>query len=104
MTVHAFLNIRADPRNPGHLVNIPAAHVLIAVANLVISVALLTVLSGTIFKLLPDKQIEWRDVAIGALATAILFTIGKSAIGLYIGHSKIASGYGAAGALVVMLV
>ena len=75
-----------------------------AVANFVISVALFAVLFAAIYKLLPDKPIEWRDVAVGAVATAILFTIGKSLIGLYIGHSKIASGYGAAGALVVMLV
>jgi len=82
----------------------PAVHVVMAVANFVISVGLLAVLFDAIYKLLPDKPIEWRDVAVGAVATAILFTIGKSLIGLYIGHSKIASGYGAAGALVVMLV
>ena len=82
----------------------PAVHVLMAVANFVISVGLLAVLFAAIYKLLPDKPIEWRDVAVGAVATAVLFTIGKSLIGLYIGHSKIASGYGAAGALVVMLV
>jgi len=82
----------------------PAVHVVMAVANFVISVGLLAVLFAAIYKLLPDKPIEWRDVAVGAVATAILFTIGKSLIGLYIGHSKIASGYGAAGALVVMLV
>src|SRR4051794_35587121 len=51
-----------------------------------------------------DKQITWRDVAIGAIATALLFTIGKSLIGLYIGSSHIASGYGAAGSLIVLLV
>jgi uncharacterized BrkB/YihY/UPF0761 family membrane protein len=59
---------------------------------------------AAIFKILPDKPIAWRDVAIGAIATALLFTIGKSLIGLYIGGSHIASGYGAAGALIVLLV
>jgi membrane protein len=82
----------------------PGAHVLLTVANFVLSLVLLAAVFAAVFKVLPDKQIAWRDVVIGALATALLFTIGKSLIGLYIGSSHIASGYGAAGSLIVLLV
>jgi membrane protein len=44
---------------------------------------------GAIYKVLPDKPIAWRDVAVGAIATAFLFTVGKTLIGLYMGHSNI---------------
>jgi membrane protein len=57
-----------------------------------------------IFKLLPDAQIAWGDVWIGALLTAVLFTLGKFAIGLYLGYSSMASTYGAAGSLAVLLI
>jgi membrane protein len=53
---------------------------------------------------LPDKKLTWRDVAVGAISTAILFTIGKFLISLYIGSSAVASSYGAAGALIVILI
>jgi membrane protein len=82
----------------------PGAHVLLVITNFIVSLALLAAVFAAIFKILPDKQITWRDVAIGAVATALLFTIGKSLIGLYISGSHIASGYGAAGALIVLLV
>jgi membrane protein len=52
---------------------------------------------------LPDKPIEWRDVLVGAIATALLFTVGKFLIGLYLGSSTIASSYGAAGGLIIAL-
>ncbi len=57
-----------------------------------------------IFKVLPDVRIAWRDVWIGALATAALFTVGKSLIGLYLGKSAVGSAFGAAGSLVIVLV
>jgi membrane protein len=60
-------------------------------------------LFALIFKFLPDADIEWRDVWVGAAATALLFAVGKYAIGLYLGNSALASSYGAAGALVVLL-
>ncbi len=72
--------------------------------NLLISLALITVLFAAIYKVLPDKSIDWRDVIIGAVATSVLFSVGKYLIGLYIGSSTIASSYGAAGALAVVLV
>jgi membrane protein len=56
-----------------------------------------------IFKVLPDVRIGWRDVWIGAAATALLFTLGKFLIGLYLAKSSVASTYGAAGSLVIVL-
>ena len=83
---------------------LPGAEFLLQVLNFVISLLLVSVLFAAIYKILPDRQLEWRDVAVGAVATAVLFTIGKTLIGLYIGSSSVASSYGAAGALVVVLV
>jgi membrane protein len=57
-----------------------------------------------IYKFLPDIKLEWRDVLIGAIVTAVLFTIGKTLIGMYLGRASIGSTYGAAGSLVVVLV
>jgi membrane protein len=81
----------------------PGIHILFQGLNFLISLALISVLFGAIYKFLPDTQIAWRDVLIGAFVTALLFTIGKTLIGLYIGSSKVASSYGAAGALIVIL-
>src|SRR5262245_50951296 len=71
--------------------------------SFVISITLIAVLFAAIYKILPDKPVAWRDVAVGAMATALLFTMGKSAIGIYIGSSNVASSYGEAGALLVIL-
>jgi membrane protein len=68
------------------------------------SLVVLTLLFALMFKYLPDVKIGWRDVMLGALVTAVLFTIGKFAIGLYLGHSAMASSYGVAGSFVVLLV
>ena len=57
-----------------------------------------------IYKLMPRVQVQWHDVWLGALVTALLFTIGKFLIGLYIGKSGVASGFGAAGSLVVVFI
>jgi membrane protein len=58
---------------------------------------------AVIYKLLPDVRITWQNVWVGAAVTALLFTIGKSLIGLYLGRSTVASVYGAAGSLIVIL-
>jgi membrane protein len=71
--------------------------------DLVFSIGVLTFLFAMIFKILPDAVIGWRDVWLGAFTTAILFAIGKLAIGLYLGKSAPGSVYGAAGSLVVLL-
>ncbi len=70
----------------------------------VLSFALVTVVFAMIYKIMPRVQIAWKDVWIGAGVTSLLFTIGKFLIGLYIGRSGIASGFGAAASLVVVLV
>jgi membrane protein len=64
---------------------------------------LVTLMFAMIYKVMPRTPVRWRDVWIGAGVTALLFTIGKSLIGLYIGRSGVTSGFGAAGSLVVLL-
>ncbi|MGB3294208.1 MAG: YihY/virulence factor BrkB family protein [Phormidesmis sp.] len=71
--------------------------------NGVVSFGVITLLFGLIYKILPDVRIGWGDVGIGAAITALLFTIGKALIGLYLGNSSVASAYGAAGSFVVLL-
>lgn len=80
---------------PGFVMNI---------INLVVSYLVITLLFGMIYKFLPDVEIKWRDVAIGAAMTAFLFETGKFLIGLYLGRSAFGSAYGAAGSLIVLLV
>lgn len=63
-----------------------------------------TLLFAMIFKILPDVKVPWRDVWVGALLTAVLFTVGKLLIGVYIVQSGLSSAYGAAGSLVVLVV
>jgi membrane protein len=70
----------------------------------VVSLAVVTGLFALIFKYLPDTAIAWRDVWLGAFTTAVLFLVGKFAIGFYLGHASIGSAYGAAGSFVVLLV
>lgn len=72
--------------------------------NYILTFIVITVLFGTIYKVLPDAKIGWKDVTVGALATAILFMIGNFAIGLYLEHSTLASTYGAAGSIIIILV
>ncbi len=74
------------------------------VVNFVFSFAMVTVIFAMIYKIMPRARVQWRDVWVGAAVTALLFTVGKHLIGLYIGKSSVASGYGAAGSLVVVLV
>ena len=81
----------------------PASETLAQLLNFVLSLAIITLLFAMIFKFLPDAKIAWRDVWIGAFLTALLFTVGKFALGLYLGKSSVASSYGAAGSLIVLL-
>lgn len=74
-----------------------------SILNLVVSFGLVTLLFAMIYKILPDAKIGWRDVWVGALSTAALFTLGKYLIGLYLARGAVASAYGAAGALIVFL-
>jgi membrane protein len=79
------------------------AKVIAHVSELVVSFGLVTVLFAMIYKFLPDVQIRWRDVWIGAALTSVLFTIGKFLIGLYLGTSGVTSIFGAAGSLITVL-
>lgn len=77
--------------------------VVIYLVNWAITFAVITALFAVIFKVLPDARIRWRDVIVGSIATAILFMLGKFAIGFYLGASKVGSTYGAAGSIVIIL-
>jgi len=80
------------------------AAVVLRGLNALVSLTVVTLLFATIFKVLPDVPVAWRDVWVGAIITAALFSVGKSLIGLYLGRASIGSPYGAAGSLVVMTV
>jgi membrane protein len=84
-----------------HLIQIPP--VLLRTTDVVINLGVITILFMMIFKVLPDVELRWRDVARGAFVTALLFGGGRYAISLYLGHSSVASAYGAAGSLVAVL-
>ncbi len=77
---------------------------LVRVSGLLASFLAIAALFGAMFKVLPDVKLQWRDVWVGGIATSFLFTIGKIAIGIYLGRSATASAYGAAGSFVVIVV
>ena len=83
------------------IIAVPAA--LVGLLNFVLSYALLSALIAAVYKVLPDRDLDWGDVAAGAVVTALLITIGKVAIGIYIGSSATISGYGAAGSVIAVL-
>jgi membrane protein len=83
---------------------LPEFTLLTQALNVLLSLGVITLLFAMVYKVLPDVDLYWRDVWVGALVTAGLFTIGKSLIGLYLGTSGMASSYGAAGSVVVLLV
>ncbi len=82
---------------------VPGTIYLWRVLNWLLSLALVTLLFALIYKVLPDVKLAWRDVWVGAVVTAVLFTVGKYLIGLYLGKSGVASPYGAAGSVVIIL-
>ena len=82
---------------------LPVPGFLLQLINFLVSFAIVTLLFAMIYKLLPDRSIQWSDVWIGAIITSLLFTIGKFVIGVYLGKSDVGIAYGAAGSLVVML-
>jgi membrane protein len=81
-----------------------AWEVILQTINFVVSFVIVTLIFAMIYKSLPRVRIDWRDVWIGATVTALLFTVGKLLIGFYLGRTSIASAFGAAGSLVVLLV
>ena len=80
------------------------AETLLQVLNTLLSFGLITALFAMIYKMLPSVLIPWRDVWVGAALTSLLFSIGKFLIGLYLGKAAVSSSFGAAGALVVIVV
>jgi membrane protein len=82
----------------------PVLPLLLQGLNVVVSLAVITALFAVMYRMLPDVKLRWRDVVVGAFVTAVLFTVGKQLIGLYIGQSAVSSAYGAAGSVVVLLV
>jgi hypothetical protein len=84
---------------------LPAAHkALLHAADLLINFGVVALLFALIYKVLPDARIRWNDVWIGAAVTALLFSAGRFLIGLYLGRSGVASTFGAAGSLAIILI
>lgn len=81
-----------------------AGEYFIIIIKYALNFVILSVMFAVIFKVLPDAKIKWRDVMKGSILTAILFIIGKFAIGLYVSKTNVGSVYGAAGSIVVILV
>ena len=77
---------------------------LLQIVNLLVGFGLTTLVFAMIYKMMPRVKVQWHDVWLGALVTSLLFTIGKFLIGLYIGKSGVASGFGAAGSLIVVFI
>jgi len=82
---------------------LPAPELLLQAINFLLSFVVITFLFAMIYKLIPDVSNNWQDVWVGAGMTSLLFTIGKSLIGLYLGKSEVGLAYGAAGSLIVVL-
>jgi membrane protein len=82
----------------------PEQTLLSRLLELVVSLAVLTLGFALLFTYVPDAEVRWRDVWLGGVVTAILFTLGKTAIGYYLGQASVGSAYGAAGSMVVLLV
>jgi membrane protein len=82
---------------------LPSGKIILHLVNIVVSYLLISVLFAAIYKVLPDRHLRWGDVVVGALVTAALFTLGKTLIGIYLGSTAATSTYGAAGALLIVL-
>jgi len=83
---------------------LPAPELILQVVNFLVSFAIISGLFSAIFKFLPDVRIEWRDVILGGAVTSALFSLGKLALGIYLGKASFASTYGAAASIVVLIV
>jgi membrane protein len=83
---------------------LPGGEAIWHLINSAISFAVVTLLFALIYKVLPDTRVVWRDIWLGAAVTALLFTIGKLMIGLYLGKTGVVSSYGAAGSVIVLFI
>ncbi len=82
---------------------LPAHEIILNTVNFFLSIIVIAVLFAAIYKVLPYTRIEWYEVALGGVITSILFTLGKFALGFYLGRATFASAYGAAASLVVLI-
>ena len=83
---------------------LPGGEILWQGVNFLLGFAVVALLFAAIYKVLPDAEVEWSDVWVGAVVTSLLFTVGRILIGLYLGHASVGSTFGAAGSLLVFLV
>ncbi|MEA5574275.1 YihY/virulence factor BrkB family protein [Calothrix sp. UHCC 0171] len=83
---------------------LPGNDLIWQIINNIFSFTVIALLFAMIFKFLPDVKITWGDVSVGAIITALLFVLGKSLIGLYLGNNSFSSTYGAAGSIIIVLV
>ena len=82
---------------------LPAPEIILHGIDFILSAGIIAVLFAAMYRFLPNTRVEWRDVWVGAAVTSLLFNVGKIALGLYIGKSAVASSYGAAGSILVLL-
>ena len=94
--------LSAAGRLASNILSMPS--LLLQSMNFVFSFGMITILFALILKFIPDTTIQWRDVWIGAVVAPLLFTVGKVIIGFFLGHSALASAYGAAASLVIFLI
>jgi membrane protein len=93
------------PKPTSKALKLTSKHLMkLGVIDGVVALGVISTMIALIYKILPDARVAWRDVWVGAVATAILFMAGKYVIGLYIGKTSVGSAFGAAGALAVLLV
>lgn len=104
LLVSLILSAALTAINTYILANVTGTAFLWQALNFIVSFAVVTFLFAMIYRILPDVKLEWKHVWVGGVVTAILFAIGKLIIGLYLGNSSVASAYGAAGSVVVLLV
>jgi membrane protein len=102
LVLSAFSSAIVD--RASHLLPAGLSDAAVRAADLGVSLVIITLLFTLIYKFLPEARIRWRDVIVGAFGTAVLFTLGKFAIGLYLGNSDVGSAYGAAAGLAVLFV
>src|ERR1051325_11390160 len=84
--------------------HLPVPEILLHLGSTLVTFLVVTILFMLLYKVVPDVYIEWRDVVIGAAVTALLFSVGKFLIGLYLGKASVGSAYGAAGSIIVFMV
>lgn len=104
LMVSLIVNAVMDTLSQRLMQRLPEVQVYVAyIINYAVTFFIISFLFASIFKILPDARVQWRDVWKGAFATAILFMLGKFGISFYLGQSNVASAYGAAGSIVLIL-